>query len=546
MTSIRKKIRNRRYAVTGLLAVLSLTSSTIWAQQTDEDTQTDTTADLSTDLLDRGTPRRSMRGYLEATVDRDYDRAAAFMDLRNLPRGLGEADGPRLAEDLDIVLQRYLWIDLQSLSDDPEGWSGDGLPEYRDYVGNLETSRGEIALMMQRVPGENDTRIWKVSNATVAIIPDLYVELGYPRWVESFRRSFPDGRFLGFELFKWAIAIFVGLVVYGTGRALCFIGVRLLPVKESHTAERITRFLTRPLLIFIVITSMNYAGDSLGTGFEAQQSVLASDPIWTALLMWLMLATFGLGRDLYARRLTEHGRAGSLVLLRPLTAAAQVVVAVTIALMWLDNAGYSITTLLAGLGVGGLAVALVLQKPLEDVFGAVSLYSQRPVRLGDFCRIGDITGTVEQIGLRSTRIRTLENTIVAIPNAKVAGEHIDNFSMRQKIWYHPILRLRYDTTSEQLRKVVDRVQSLLEEHPRVISEDATVRLVGFGKYGIEVGVRAYLSTTTYAEFLAIAEDLNFAVMDIVTACGSSFAVPPDWQLPSATMDIATPYSHREN
>ena len=106
------------------------------------------------DLLDRGTPRRAARGFLLAVSEGDYERAAEYLDLRNLPRGMSEADGPTLAEDLDIVLQRHLWIDQQELSDVIDGWAGDGLPSYRDRLGVLQTRGGEVTLLLQQIPRE--------------------------------------------------------------------------------------------------------------------------------------------------------------------------------------------------------------------------------------------------------------------------------------------------------------------------------------------------------------------------------------------------------
>ncbi len=478
------------------------------------------------DLLDRGTPRRAARGFLLAVGEGDYERAAEYLDLRNLPRGMSEADGPTLAEDLDIVLQRHLWIDQQELSDEIDGWAGDGLPSYRDRLGALQTRGGEVTLLLQQIPREDGVPIWKISNSTVARIPELYDELGYSRLVEDFRRSFPDGRFLGIEYFKWALALAAGLIVYGLGWLLSVTAIKLLTQPDSPRGKLVRRFLTGPAVAMAVILTMNAVGTNLGVGFGASTLVNVR-PVGTLVLLWFLLASAGLARDLYAQRLKDEGREGQYVLLRPIVTAVQIIIAVALLLMWLDNAGFEIGTLLAGLGVGGLAVALVLQRPLEDVFGAATLYSQQPVRIGDFCRVGEFVGTIEEISLRTTRLRTLDNTVVAIPNAKIATAEIDNISMRRKIWYHPVLKLRYDSTPEQIQEVLDKIRELLDGHDKV-KEDANVRLTGVGDYAVEVGVRAYIATTTFDEFLAIAEELNLAIMDIVAGSGTTFASPVDW------------------
>jgi MscS family membrane protein len=150
-------------------------------------------------------------------------------------------------------------------------------------------------------------------------------------------------------------------------------------------------------------------------------------------------------------------------------------------LVWLNNVGFNVTTLMAGLGIGGLAVALAAQKPLENLIGAITLYTSRPVRVGDFCRFGDKIGTVEEVGLRATKVRTLDRTLVNIPNAEFVHLHLDNFTKREKIWYHPRISLRYETTPDQVRYILVEVRKVLYAHPKVLSDPARIRFVGFGE-----------------------------------------------------------------
>lgn len=478
------------------------------------------------DLLDRGTPRRAARGFLLAVAEGDYERAAEYLDLRNLPRGISEADGPSLAEDLDIVLQRHLWIDQEELSNEIDGWAGDGLPSYRDRLGVLQTRGGEVTLLLQQIPREDGVSIWKISNSTVARIPGLYDELGYSHLVESIRRSFPDRRFFGIEYFKWAIALTTGLFVYGLGWLLSVAAIKLLTQPDSPRGKLVRLFLTGPAVAMATILSINLVGQNLGV--SGAQTWASSRPVTTFILLWFLLASVALARDLYAQHLKDEGREGQYVVLRPIVTSVQIIIALAVLLMWLDNAGFEIATLLAGLGVGGLAIALVLQRPLEDVFGALTLYSQQPVRIGDFCRVGEFVGTIEEISLRTTRLRTLQNTLVAIPNAKIATAEIDNISMRRKIWYHPVLKLRYDSTPEQIRKVLEKTRALLDSHDQVM-DGAEVRLTGVGDFTVDVGVRAYIATTSFDVFLAIAEELNLAIMELVAGSGATFASPLDWQ-----------------
>jgi MscS family membrane protein len=194
--------------------------------------------------------------------------------------------------------------------------------------------------------------------------------------------------------------------------------------------------------------------------------------------------------------------------------------------------------LLAGLGVGGLALALAAQPTLENLIAALTLHADRPVRVGDFCRFGDTLGIVEGIGMRSTRIRTLDHTLLSVPNAEISKGPVDNYSARRKIWYHPRIRLRYETTPDQVRHLLVEIRKLLYAHPRVLADPARIRFVGFGEYSLDLDVFAYVDTKDYGEYLEIAEDLNLRIMDVIKAAGTELAIPArlEYQVDKAPFD----------
>jgi len=212
-----------------------------------------------------------------------------------------------------------------------------------------------------------------------------------------------------------------------------------------------------------MIMIINRVTASLGLGIEAQK-LASAHTVDIIIIAWVLLSATNLFSSALRARMHRKGKEGAVVLLRPLGNALKILIVLFAFLSWLSNLGFNITALVAGLGVGGIAVALALPKPLEDLFGAVSMYSQQPAKVGDFCKFGQITGTIEEIGLRSTRIRTPANTVVSIPNAKIAGDILDNYSVRQRIWYHPKLRLRYDSTSKQVNEVLAATREILEKH----------------------------------------------------------------------------------
>ncbi len=194
-------------------------------------------------------------------------------------------------------------------------------------------------------------------------------------------------------------------------------------------------------------------------------------------------------------------------------------------IIWLENVGFKVTTLIAGLGVGSLAVALAAQKSIENFIGAITLYTSRPVSVGDFCRFGENLGTVEQIGLRATRIRTLDHSIVTIPNAAFVNLHLDNLTERRKILYRPRISLKYGTSPEQVRSIITGIKELLSSHSRVLPDPARVRFTNFGTYSLDLDIFAYIDENRYNEYLEIAEDINLQIMDIITRAGAHLAMP---------------------
>jgi len=369
---------------------------------------------------------------------------------------------------------------------------------------------------MQKVPRGDGESIWKISNATISLIPRLYATYGYPEWIEKLRRSMPNVTFLGFELFKWVIVCGVGILVYAATFLIALAIRRVLGDPTTPAHRRVFRFLALPFGVWLVIISMNTVATTLGRGATAE-AMQQYSPVPILVTVWMMIGGINLMREIYSNRLQQQDRMGAAVLLRPASNALKLLIAIGAGLIYLDNLGINITTVLAGLGVGGIAVALALQKPMEDVFCAITLYTQQPIRVGDFCRVGTETGTIEEIGLRTTRIRTLANTLIAIPNARLANEPIDNISARRKILYRP--------TPEQLHKIMDGIRELFGSHDRIHQDNHRVRFKEIADDALLVEVYAYLDTTAWPEYLELAEDLNMRILEIVAQAGTTLSLP---------------------
>lgn len=478
----------------------------------------------------RGTPRSSMRGFLEAARAGSYERAAEHLDLRRLRPSARAERGQQLARELHAVLDRTLWVELGDLAADPAGAADDDLPRDRDLVGTIEARDGPVDVVLQRVPRADGERIWKVSAATVEAIPELYAEFGYGELGELLPQLFFELRFLEIQLWQWLGILLLlaaaALIAWLGTIAIVRIVTPILKRSGGAVDVAMVRRMLTPFRLGAMVLLFSAFRTTLALAKPVDLTLAALEKgLLIVALTWVLLRGVDAIGDRLAGRLATRGQFGVMPLVRPARRGIKLLVVLFAGIVTLDNFGFNVTALVAGLGVGGIAIALAAQKSLENLFGAVTLFSDQPVRVGDFCRFGDRVGTVEEIGLRSTRVRTLDRTLVAIPNAEFAAMQLENFTARDKIWYHPTIGLRYETTPEQIRWLLVEVRRMLYAHPRVDPDPARIRFVGFGAYSLDFEVFAYVRTRDFGEFLEIAEDLNLRLMDLVAAAGTGFAFP---------------------
>jgi MscS family membrane protein len=240
---------------------------------------------------------------------------------------------------------------------------------------------------------------------------------------------------------------------------------------------------------------------------------------------WLVVRAIDVVAVRMLSRMTGRQRASASSMIPLGKRSAKVAVIAIAILATLASWGYDTTAILAGLGVGGLAVALAAQKTIENLFGGVAITTDKPVLVGDFCRYGDKLGVVEDIGLRSTRVRTLDRTVVTIPNGQFSSLEIENFGRRDKIFFHPILNLRRDTTPDQIRILITSLRELLLAHPLVDPNPARVRFIGIGQYSLDIEIFSYAKTSDFDEFLVVQEELLLGILDRIRQAGTALAVP---------------------
>jgi len=474
------------------------------------------------DEFNRGVPRSTILALRKAVANKDYERAINYFDFRNLPFSIEEQGGKEgLIRKLRIIAKQTLMLNLTTLSTDPGGHTDDGLPSYRDRVAVVNTPNGPVELYLQLVPRGDGVSIWKVSNATVAKIPDLYEYYGYGKIGEAMADMFPVYYFLDMETWQWVA--FLLLVIAAYILAWLITSLINIPIRHkglNHTAK----FVNGPMRFLVLVILVRASFDSISPSL-AVRALFETGTMYIVAVTWVTMGIVDIFVGRLTDRLQRNGQLESKILLRPATSVMKIIIIIIAILAWLDNIGYEVTTLIAGLGVGSLAVALAAQKSLENIIGAVTIYASRTIRIGDFCRYKDVLGTIEEIGLRCTVFRTVDRTIVHIPNGVLANEKIENYSLRDKILYRTNIKLRYETRPDQLRLILIQLREMLCSHPMIIEDSSRVQFIDFGDAYLKIDIFTYIATTDYGEYLQVREDLNLRMIDIVIEAGSQLAMP---------------------
>lgn len=243
---------------------------------------------------------------------------------------------------------------------------------------------------------------------------------------------------------------------------------------------------------------------------------------------WLIMTLFNYSSKMYAFK-KHNGKHVESSLITVLSRIFGGITITILAIYVIEFMGFSISPILAGLGVGGLAVALAIRPVLENVLNGLTLYADGGIKIGEFCRYGSNLGTIESIGLRSTRIRTLERSLITIPNSEFANMEVDNLERRDKRRMEHLFRLRPEVTLDQLRVLIVNIRRLLLQHPKIEEDPVRVRLKGVGDYSINVSMMVYINCRDNEEFMAIQEDVLFSVLNQVDKAGVQLAYITQYQ-----------------
>jgi len=479
------------------------------------------------DPFGRGTPRGTITAFTEAVHRGDFAAAARTMRLTAAQR----ASADDLARGLSDLMDRYFIQPVTTINGSPEGALDDGLPMDRERVGPVVVGRQRVPVELVRVTDSLSGPVWLISSETMAQVPVLR-RLVTTAWYERVmpaalvRRSI-----LGISLAQWillAASFAVPLILLRFLTRMLMALVRRAvenPVLE-HRLEAWYQGVRSPAIVVVTLGIHLLSMRSIGLPLTFRIRYGTVGLIVAVLaLAWLVrrLLTLSFERTRSMMRGRDSTSTRSLLMLGERLIKLMVIVVAILAI--LSIAGVDTKTALAGLGIGGVALALGAQKTVENFLGGVFLLSDRALAVGDMCSVSNRVGWVEDITLRSVRLRTLDQTLVSIPAGVLAQAGIENFATRGKILLQTTLRLRHGTGVDQLKRILDGVRAHLTSHPKLEREVSRIRLINFGEQAVELELFTYVLTADYGEFLAVREDLLLEIATMVEGAGSAFAQP---------------------
>ncbi len=506
----------------GLLAQPSVAQSISSLLQTG--TQPQAPPPASADPLGRETPSGTVLGFLQAAQTGNYRAAADYLQISTVHR---QSQGPALANKLKFLMDSAFVGTLRRLSTRPEG-----TPEYgtsdQQTIGTFSLGDADMAVVLVRVVDPGAGKIWLFSSETLSKVPELYDNLEAHQVESKLPPSLVRNLFLGMPLWQWLAlfaAIPVALAIGWTVVLLLAIPRRLwLKFRNRPNLHSYSR-MSRPLLVSFSALAHRAIAAYLGLPLLPRLYYYRVIGVLISIgFFWFLLRSTSLTMQRLRTHAISAGRTGTGTLMVLAERLITALVAIVAVLATLGILGFNLTTVLAGLGIGGIAIAFAAQKTLENLFGGISVLADEVIRVGDFCRFGDRVGTVEDISLRSTRVRTLERTELSIPNGALATMNLENFTRRDKFLFNPTLGIRGETSADQLRYLLAEIRRMFYEHPKIESESARIRLAGLDKGTLNLEVFSHILTRDMAEFAAISEDVWLRILEIVEKSGSGFAV----------------------
>jgi MscS family membrane protein len=530
-SAARRNMTIRRCSLAFALFVLSfgcsLQAQGDEAAKTQEGQESHSSNPDTSDALGRTTPHGTLIGFLHAAQAGRYNDSSQYLQLSKREK---TESGEHLSEQLHMLLDQAFVGQLGAVSDNPEGSHKAGVPHDHERIGVFKVSGTETEVDLVRVSDPAAGEIWLFSSQMLAQVPELAGQLEESRIESHLPQFLVSDHILSTPLWRW-VAFFL-LIPVSLGLAWGI--VSLLKATRSvwlrwrpHSVLRDFYAALAPPGRLILTIIFHWVGIyRLGYSLLFRDFYRRFAGLALALgIAWLIMRLIDRwAEQARLKALQGPGYHSAAVIL--LGQRILKLIALIIAfLAMLSIVGVDITAAIAGLGIGSVAIAFAAQKTLENVLGGISILGDEVLRVGENCRIEDTIGTVEDISLRSTRIRTLAGSELSVPNGQLANMTLENLSRRDWRRFHAKFGLRPETSPDQLRSLLERMRALLRAHPNVDPNAARVRFVGFAESSLDVEIDCNVLIPGLHEFFAVREELYLAIMDLIVEAGTGLASP---------------------
>lgn len=466
---------------------------------------------LAPDSFGRTTPRRTVQGFISALSENDFLLASNYLNLSKSDNATTEVRQFKLALDSG---GRFL-PDLQ-INNTAEGNLTDQLPPSQENVGVITIGEKSTPLILERVVSEEGEQYWQFSTETLNAIPEV-IEDSEPTLVSRYTiDSLEDKKLFGYQLTDLSAALLMivsSFILTYLMVWLCYHLLKLVYPRMRGVVLPLPDKVILPLSVVIMALILPEVMVYTGVSVTLREPINRFTEIasWLA-ITWLLLrvidAMFTRAVNLSYKK-NHIERVSILGLMRKLVKALLLIFAIIVIF---GNLGFDLTTGIAALGVGGLALALGAQKTIENLVGSVVVVADSPVRIGDYCKFGTYEGTVIDIGIRSSRVRTPTRTIVTVPNGDFSSMQIENFTSRDMFRFMHQLYIKRTADIDVVFKMVKHLDEFLDEHELTNQEWNQVNIMELRQDCYIIQLQAYINATGIIEFY---EKQNVLFVDLL-------------------------------
>jgi MscS family membrane protein len=412
----------------------------------------------------------------------------------------------------------------------------EAVPQDSNYIDST-TNRARYVPFPQQFPEiylAKENNRWYYSNATFQTIPELHKKV-FPLGADKILNLMPQSgqdRFLGLMAWQYLGILFMLLAAYLAHLLLSRLIIPLVNLlartrfKNLQISKRNITKVARILSFFVVVKFAQTFLPVLQLPIRmAEFAVVGLKILSTIIVMLLALRVMRIIVD-YLYILAERSTSKLDDQLIPIvTKLGNFIIVILAVFQVLSHMDVDITALIAGISIGGLALALAAQDTVKNLIGSFNIFVDKPFQIGDYVLGGDFEGTVEEVGFRTTRIRKIDSSIVAVPNSKISDLSINNLGLRQMRLLQATLGVTYDTPASLMELFIEGLKEVIRIHPKLDNERFYVVHSGFGGSSLNILFRSYVHTNDYGEELAVKEQVYLSIMRLAESLGLRFAFP---------------------